>query len=238
MESTVQPLAPDLFHVRLPSGNSHLLNCYLWRGADGVTVVDTGWPGWAPHIEAALHEIGAGRGDVSRIILTHFHADHVGSAGQIASWSSPEVVAGPVDADIVRGGQAGPRPELTEAEVALAPTMQGDDAPPAACRVDREVGDGDRLGPSGEITVLHGPGHTEGSIALHWPDLGVLLTGDTLAEFEGNVILGAFNLDRVAARASADRLAGLGADTVGFGHGDPVLNGGSRRLRDVTDPLG
>jgi len=33
-------------------------------------------------------------------------------------------------------------------------------------------------------------------------------------------------------------LAGLGADIVGFGHGDPVLNGGSCRLRDVTDPLG
>ncbi len=32
------------------------------------------------------------------------------------------------------------------------------------------------------------------------------------------------------------RLAGLDADTVGFGHGDPVLSGGSRRLKVIADP--
>lgn len=234
----VQPLAPDLFHVRLPSGRSHLLNAYLWRGPDGVTIVDTGWPGWGSHIEEALHQIGAVRDDVARVILTHFHADHVGSAAEIASWSTPEVVAGRADADIVRLGQVGPRPTLTEAELALAPTTPGDDDPPAPCRVDRQVDDGDQVGPNGEIAVLHGPGHTEGSIALHWPDLGVLLTGDTLAEFDGTVIIGAFNLDRQAARASAERLSDVGADVVGFGHGNPVLSGGRFRLRDLTDPLG
>lgn len=234
----MQALAPDLFHVRLPSGHSHLLNCYLWRSSDGITVVDTGWPGWAAHVEAALHQVGAKRGDVSRVILTHFHADHAGSASEIASWSKSEVLAGPVDAEIIRQGTSGPAPQLTEAERALAPTTPGDEDPPAACSVDREIRTGDRLGPHGEITVLSAPGHTDGSIALHWPDLGVLLTGDTLAEFDGNVILGVFNLDRAAARASAERLAGLGADTVGFGHGEPVLSGGRRRLANITDPLG
>jgi glyoxylase-like metal-dependent hydrolase (beta-lactamase superfamily II) len=239
MESLVQQLAPDLFHVRLPSGRSHLLNCYLWRGDDGVTVVDTGWPGWAPHIEAALHQIDAGRGDVSRIILTHGHVDHIGSAAEIASWSGAEVLAGPGDANIVRSGEAAPQPRLTEAELALAgPNIAGQVAPSPACRVDREVGDGDHLGSAGEITVLHGPGHTDGSIALHWADLGVLLTGDTLAESQGKVILGPFNLDREAAKASAERMSSLGADIVGFGHGDPVRGEGERRLREFSDPLG
>ncbi len=238
MDSHVQELAPDLFHVRLPSGNSHLLNCYLWKGTDGVTVVDTGWPGWAPHIEAALHQIGAGRADVCRVILTHFHADHVGSAAEIATWSDVQVLAGPVDADIIASGQTGPPPILTPAEQAMAPTTPGQDPPPAACRIDRTVNDGAQVGPNGEITVLHAPGHTDGSIVLHWADLGVLLTGDTLAEFNGDVILGAFNLNRAAVRASAERLATLKADTVGFGHGDPVLRGGRQRLATIADPLG
>ena len=175
MESHVQALAPDLFHVRLPSGNSHLLNAYLWRSSDGITVVDTGWPGWGPHIEAALHQIDADRGDVARIILTHFHADHVGSAAEIASWSDSEMLAGPVDADIVRNGHPGPPPRLTEAELAMAPTTPGDETPPAACPVDREIRDGDLLGINSEITVLLTPGHTDGSIALHWPHLAWLV---------------------------------------------------------------
>lgn len=238
MDSHVQKLAPDLFHARLPSGNSHLLNCYLWKSTDGVTIVDTGWPGWAPHIEAALHQIGAERADVCRVILTHFHPDHVGSAAEIATWSNVQVLAGPTDADIIASGQTGPPPVLTEAEQAMAPTSPGQDTPPTACRIDQTVRDGTRVGPNGEITVLHAPGHTDGSIALHWPDLGVLLTGDTLAEFNGDVILGVFNLDRPTTRGSAERLADLGADTVGFGHGNPILTGGRQRLKTITDPLG
>jgi len=53
----------------------------------------------------------------------------------------------------------------------MAPTTPGDETPPAACPVDREIRDGDLLGINSEITVLQTPGHTDGSIALHWPHL-------------------------------------------------------------------
>lgn len=238
MEPQLQALADDLFHVRLPSGNAHLLNCYLWRSTEGITLVDTGWPGSAPHIETALHQIDAGRGDVSRVILTHFHADHVGSAAKIASWAHASVLAGPIDAELIETAQPGPPPQLTTVEQAMISTTAGDETLPDACSVSQVLHDGDRVGSAGEITVFHAPGHTDGSIALHWSDLGVLLTGDTIAEFHGDVILGAFHLDRADARASAERLVNLGADTVGFGHGDPILTGGHRRLKNMTDPLG
>lgn len=61
-------------------------------------------------------------------------------------------------------------------------------APPV--RVDREVRDGDVLDFAGGAHVISTPGHTDGSIALHLPEHGVLLTGDIAAEYEGEVILG------------------------------------------------
>ena len=39
-DADIQPLADDLFRVRIPTAMAHALNCYLWLGPDGVTVVD------------------------------------------------------------------------------------------------------------------------------------------------------------------------------------------------------
>lgn len=102
------------------------------------------------------------------------------------------------NADTIRNGQPGPPPRLCEAELALAPTTPGDQIPPAACPINREVSNGDVLSPNGEITVVQTPGYSDGSIALHWPGLGVLFTGNTLAEFHGDVILGVFSLEGMA----------------------------------------
>ena len=60
--------------------------------------------------------------------------------------------------------------------------------------------------------MLAVPGHTSGSIALHLPRHGVLITGDTVAEHEGQAILGPFDADRGGAWTSLQRLASLDVD--------------------------
>jgi glyoxylase-like metal-dependent hydrolase (beta-lactamase superfamily II) len=82
--------------------------------------------------------------------------------------------------------------------------------------------------------VISIPGHTAGSIGLYLPQHGVLLTGDAVAEYQGEVILGVFNQDRIAAAHSVSRLAGFAAELVCFGHGDPVRSGGSTRLGELA----
>lgn len=49
------------------------------------------------------------------------------------------------------------------------------------------------------------PGHTAGSVALHLPSHGVLFTGDTIAEGDGQALLGPFNVDRGQAWESLHR---------------------------------
>lgn len=195
--------------VVLPPGQ-----VWIWPGPDGVTLIDTGPPGSADAVLAAV-----GDAPVVRIVLTHFHGDHTGSAADLRTRTGAEVVAHAADAPVVRGDAAGPRPDLLPVERALAAQVSTLLTGPP-CPVDREVADGDVL--PGGLRVLHGPGHTEGSIALHLPEPRVLFTGDTVAEHGGALLLGPFNLDRDRALASFRRLTALDVDLVCVGHGKPV----------------
>jgi glyoxylase-like metal-dependent hydrolase (beta-lactamase superfamily II) len=127
---------------------------------------------------------------------------------------------------------------LTDAERPVYAAVSAGLPPAPPCRVDREADDGDVLGSAGGAVVLAVPGHTPGSIAVHLPRLGVLLTGDTVAESGGALLLGPFDTDRAQAWSSLRRLAALGADVVCPGHGDPVVGGAADLLRAATDPFG
>ena len=226
----VSEVVPGLHLLRLG-----ISNAYLWQQPEGITLVDTGPPGSGLAITAALQELGHRREDVQRVVLTHFHDDHAGSAAEVASWAGAGVVVGSADAAVVRGDEAGPPPVLTDAEARLHAVVAADLPPAPACRVDQEVGDGDVLGFAGGAVVIAVPGHTPGSIALHLPAHGVLITGDTIAEHQGDVVLGPFSTDRARAWRSLHQLAGLDVETACFGHGDPVTGAASAALRRAVD---
>lgn len=233
----LQQLAPSLFRLRIPGVRAHLLNCYLWLAPDGVTLIDTGWSDSAELIEQALHQLGRSRTDIVRIVLTHFHEDHVGAAAEIAAWSRAEVIAGEPDSPFITGERGGPVPVLTAGEQALHP---GFTEPPhgPVCRVDHAVKDGEVLDFAGGAHVVAVPGHTPGSIALYLPAADAVLTGDAVAEFNGQVILGVFNSDRQAAAKSLSRLAATGAEIGGFGHGEAILEKAGERIATAIDAFG
>jgi glyoxylase-like metal-dependent hydrolase (beta-lactamase superfamily II) len=159
-------------------------------------------------------------------VLTHFHADHVGSAAEVRAWGEVTVYAHEADAAVIRGEVPGPDPVLSEWERELSSRTSGlvPDAPPV--RVDREVADGDAL-PGGAV-VVGVPGHTPGSIAVYVPRERVLFTGDTIARApDGRVILGVFNVDRARAETSARKQAELDVTVVCFGHGEPLKDAGT-----------
>ena len=130
----------------------------------------------------------------------------------------------------MRGDATPPDPVLAEAEAPLFAAISKNvvEAPPA--RVDVEVEDGDEIDLVARASVVHVPGHTPGSMAIHLPEHRALICGDAVANVNGPV-LGFFNGDRAGAIASFRRLSELDFDIACFGHGAPLLSGGSAALR-------
>ncbi|GAA0629206.1 MBL fold metallo-hydrolase [Sporichthya brevicatena] len=204
---------------------------YVWYDPDGVTLIDTGPVGSTDAILDALARRGRDPGELTRIVLTHFHDDHVGSAAELRARTGAQVVAHVADAPVIRGEQAGPPPNFTDWERELHAQVAADLAAAPPVPVDLDVHDGDVLPFGGGARVLAVPGHTDGSIALHLPGQGVLFTGDVIAEHQGAVIPGVFNLDGERVLDAFRALAQLDVDVACFGHGRPVLGGAGSTLR-------
>ncbi|MBA3488345.1 MAG: MBL fold metallo-hydrolase [Longispora sp.] len=94
--------------------------------------------------------------EVVGIVCTHAHDDHVNVAPALADATGAPILLHPADDVLWKMTHPGRRP-------------------------DRELADGEvlRVG-SVDVQVLHTPGHAPGAVCLHVPELGLLMSGDTL----------------------------------------------------------
>lgn len=225
---SVASIVPGIWIITFTIGQA-----YLIEDERGFTLIDTGIRGAETAIFDALHTADGTIGRLHTIILTHWHADHTGSAAALARQTGAVVMARPPDADVIRGAGVGPPPNLTEAERSLYQSIAPSVPPAPAARVDRDLKDGDELDIGGGARVIAVPGHTAGSIALHLPERRILFTGDTVACVAGRPVLGPFNVDRAESWRSFARLAALDAETALFGHGEPLLTGAAAAFKQA-----
>lgn len=143
--------------VGFPSGPLQA-NCYLLAGGpDGpCVVVDPGQDVAAP-LEARLAEH---RLTPAAVLLTHGHFDHAYSATEVAETHDIPVWAHPGDRPLLSEPLRGVGSELARL---LGPELAMRE-PEQLC----DLTDGQALDLAGlRITVLHTPGHTEGSVCFH-----------------------------------------------------------------------
>lgn len=187
-------IAPGVRWLRLglPVALDHV---NLWALADGPgwTIVDTGihHPGGIEAWERILQNDLAGR-PVTRVVVTHMHADHAGMAGWLVErfscqlWitrseylSAQALVASsgeePAFRDLYR--KAGWQTPEIAALGARKRTIAGFYAPlPGSIR---RLRDSDALDIGGKRwTVIAGGGHSPEHACLHCPELGLLISGD------------------------------------------------------------
>jgi glyoxylase-like metal-dependent hydrolase (beta-lactamase superfamily II) len=212
-------------------------NVYLLSGRT-LALVDTGMPGSAEAILGYIEGLDRA-GDLTSIIITHHHLDHVGGAAAIVQRTSSRVFAHPGDTPFISGQQSPPPAQSAIMRVLfrlVTPLMPRAD--PVA--VDGILQDGDHLDLLGGDTVVHVPGHTPGAIALHLPAEGLLICGDVI-DHRGNR-LGpppkAFTVDMDQAIASLRRLAELEFEVLCPGHGAPIVGGAGEQVRAMVRDLG
>ena len=167
------------------STNVHLLADARTREA---IAIDTAIPSLA-WVRDELRERGW---TLKLIVTTHGHWDHFGENAAVVAHTGAPIGAHPLDWH-----------RLTDPQPLWAPF----EIPPCVPAVDLAEGGEIRFGEI-RLTVLHTPGHTEGSVCLYDADGGYLYSGDTLfAGGWGRVDLPGGSAEAMA--ASLARLAGM-----------------------------
>lgn len=149
-----------------PFGESTYL---VWDDATGAgAVVD---PGMASNAEKGVFDrfVADNNIKIDQIINTHLHLDHCWGNNYVSARYGAKVAAHPQDAFL---GQRA-------AQQAVMFGMPSQDVAPKAIDVPLADGDTIHIG-SGELKVLHVPGHSPGSIALYDAADGWVIVGDAL----------------------------------------------------------
>ena len=198
-----------------------------------VLLVDAGLWGSSGTILQGLESLGLFPEQIAKVVITHAHPDHSGGLGRLVAGREVSVAAHRREADIIAGTARPPSP--------LQNALIGKVAQPVVSRlmgspvpVDDRLEDGDIIPFGTEVRVVHLPGHTEGSIALHLPYKGAIIVGDALQyKFARRLSPPAHGVTQCPREAmrSVEKLLGLDFDTICFSHFPPMRKEPREALR-------
>ncbi|MRG60216.1 MBL fold metallo-hydrolase [Agromyces sp. CFH 90414] len=246
-------LRVDAIGDRIHLAQTEHVNWVMHVGPDGVTLVDSGYAGQRRLLEASLRAVGCRPEDVTAVLVTHGHADHLGGAAWLAETYGTPVYAHVDELANVRRErleQAGPadvvrnlwRPGVARWVSGMLPLLRGgarlgvpsaSPLPVRGGRVDGRVGgrvDGGIVEVPGRPRVRLVAGHTSGHAVFEFEDSGVIVVGDALiTRHRISPIVGPqllpemFHHDAELARASLAVLRDSTARVMLTGHGEPWI---------------
>jgi hydroxyacylglutathione hydrolase len=144
-------------------------NCYLvgCEQTMQAAVIDPSWNGSA--IVATAEESGW---EISHILLTHSHFDHIGGLAQLKEATGAPIYIHPDAVDMLRDATM---------SAALWGIQFPAPPPPDEMLQEGQIIEVGRL----KLHVLYTPGHAPGHVSFHLPEYRVIFSGDVL--FEGSV---------------------------------------------------
>jgi glyoxylase-like metal-dependent hydrolase (beta-lactamase superfamily II) len=144
-------------------------NITFIKSGDNHVLVDAG-TGMNYHaLDKELQALGSSLPQLTDIVLTHSHIDHIGGVIPIVEEGSPKIHLHKAEGEPINEGNM---------SQTLSNTF-GVDLPPLKIEGLLEEGSILEFGDV-KMEVYHTPGHSLGSICLKIIDTGILITGDTL----------------------------------------------------------
>jgi hydroxyacylglutathione hydrolase len=145
---------------------------YLIFG-DQICLIDSGVAGSESIILDYIKQTGRDPRDVTRLVFTHSHPDHIGGSRAIKKQTGCKVAAH-IDAKAWI--------ENVDRQYADRPIGNFYDLVGGSVEIDLGLKDGDQLdlGETETLEILHAPGHSKGSISLLYHKDRALFTGDAV----------------------------------------------------------
>jgi len=162
------------FAINDPAGRKvpRFVYSYLICGKK-ICLIDCGVAGSEKIILDYLEKTGRSPQDITRLILTHTHPDHIGAAQAIKRISGCTVLAHAAEKSWI---------EDVDLQAKERPVPDFHSLVGGSVRVDRTVRDGEVLALEEglDLRVLHTPGHSAGSISLWLAGEGALFSADAV----------------------------------------------------------
>jgi hydroxyacylglutathione hydrolase len=154
---------------------------------------------------------------VKQIVITHAHIDHVGGAMKLKQATSAPILLNENDSALLK-------------MLAIQAAWIGV-RPPGSVTIDQPVRDADVVqAGSLSASVIHTPGHTQGSVCLYFSAEKMLIAGDTLfAGSIGRTDLPGGNFDQIMSSLHQRVLALPDETLVIPGHGPRTTIGDERQ---------
>lgn len=147
-------------------GNSHFvgtqgLSSVLITTDDGLVLIDVALPQSAPLVSASIEALGFRPSDVTYILTSHAHYDHLGGVRSMQRYTGATVLASASTAQALALGH----PVTDDPQFGTGPL----DAFPAVTEHVRVMKDGESVQVGGTtITAHYTPGHTPGATTWTW----------------------------------------------------------------------
>jgi metallo-beta-lactamase class B len=128
------------------------------RTQKGVVLIDTGEEVFHDELLRNLHKFAIDPEDVTHILTSHEHYDHVGGLAAMQRATGAKIVTSPAAKPVIESGELAANDPQFGMHEAMVPA-----------NVWKTVKDGETITLGGkEFTAVHTPGHTPGALTWQW----------------------------------------------------------------------
>jgi glyoxylase-like metal-dependent hydrolase (beta-lactamase superfamily II) len=191
---------------------NHGMELWFLDCPEGVILIDTGMGDQVlDMVENELISLGKNWGDISAVLITHRHGDHIRNLAKVKELTGAHVYC-----------QKEEVPEIKD-QTGITPIGLLHEAVLPYC---------------GGIKVIHVPGHTKGNCCYLIEDRKILIAGDTVfGDEEGNIFEPPerYCEDVNQATQEIERLLSYDFDILLYTHGKDILSGAKEKVMDLVE---